>query len=437
MKSVEQNLSTFSGHVSRLCQILEVASEKSLVLIDEIGSGTDPSEGTALSSCILQYLKDIVKLAVVTTHYADLTKLKDKDSSFENAAVEFSVESLQPTYRMLWGSTGESNAINIARRIGVDEKILTRAQSWLDKLTPENMKMRKSWLYQSLMEERNRLGKQAEAVESLHTEVMDLYNEIQDEAADLDGHVAALKARESLRLQEKLKDFKRKIDIVVQDFKNQSKTVTIDQVNSLLKKSELAIGSIIETHRHSITPPDSETTSSSFIPKIGERVRLKAFGNNLATVVEGPGADGMLLVQYGRVRVRVDPGSIRSLSDGNITASKGSASSPKRKGGNGRNLKGLKNLMETSNADEDSYGPVFQTSKNTVDLRGMRAEEATRYLEMAINSTGAKSVIFVIHGMGTGVIKECALSVMQKHPRVSKFEQESPTNYGCTIAYIK
>lgn len=106
-------------------------------------------------------------------------------------------------------------------------------------------------------------------------------------------------------------------------------------------------------------------------------------------------------------------------------------------GSQARNLKGLKDFLETSGRKEDSQGPVFQTSKNTVDLRGMRVEEATRYLEMAISSRGPNSVIFVIHGMGTGAIKECALQILKDHPRVTKFEQESPTNYGCTVAFIK
>lgn len=178
MKSLEHNLSTFSGHISRLRDILEVASEKSLILIDEIGSGTDPSEGMALSASILQYLKDRVNLAVVTTHYADLTRLKERDDRFENAAVEFSMESLQPTYRMLWGSMGESNALSIAKMIGIDEKIIARAQSWVRKLRPEKMQVQRSLLYQPLIEERNKFESQEESAASLHADVMNVYSEV-------------------------------------------------------------------------------------------------------------------------------------------------------------------------------------------------------------------------------------------------------------------
>lgn len=95
-----------------------------------------------------------------------------------------------------------------------------------------------------------------------------------------------------------------------------------------------------------------------------------------------------------------------------------------------------RNLSEYSNEGEVSYGPVLQTSKNTVDLRGMRVEEAAQYLNMAIGSRGPNSVLFIVHGMGTGVVKECTIEILKSHPRVAKFEQESPMNYGCTVAYI-
>lgn len=96
----------------------------------------------------------------------------------------------------------------------------------------------------------------------------------------------------------------------------------------------------------------------------------------------------------------------------------------------------LQNQVE-GNKDEGSlYGPLLQTSKNTVDLRGMRVEEAAIELDMAISSRGSYSVIFIIHGMGTGAVKERVLEILKNHPRVAKFEQESPLNYGCTVAYI-
>lgn len=158
--------------------MLEVTSKQSLILIDEIGSGTDPSEGVALSTSILEYLKDRVNLAVTTTHYADLSLLKEKDSQYENAAMEFSLETLQPTYKILWGSTGESNALSIAKSIGFDEKIVARAQTWVKRLMPDKAEKRRGLLYQSLLEEKNRLQAQANRASLIYSDTMNVYHEV-------------------------------------------------------------------------------------------------------------------------------------------------------------------------------------------------------------------------------------------------------------------
>ncbi|KAL0442775.1 UNVERIFIED_CONTAM: Endonuclease MutS2 [Sesamum latifolium] len=434
-QSLEQSLSTFSGHISRICKILKVASERSLVLLDEIGSGTDPSEGVALSASIMQYLKDRVKLAVVTTHYADLTRLKEKDARFENAAMEFSLESLQPTYRILWGSMGESNALSIARTIGFDGKIIERAQSWVKKLTPEKMQKFNSLLYQSLAEERNKLEIQAERAAALHSDIMKLYHEIHEEADDLDVREAALKAKETQLIQQELKIVKAEIDAIVQEFEKQLRNSSSDGFNLLLKKSESAITSIVQAHQPPGDFPVDRTASSSYMPQIGERVLIKGLGNKLATVVEAPSDDNTVLVQYGKIRVRLDLNSISPQADGNGAAA--SAPRSRRQGQRMKRLKNLRSLSETMKDEEVSYGPAVQTSKNTVDLRGMRLEEATLHVNMAINAKGSKSVLFIIHGMGTGVLKERVLELLRNHPRIAKFEQESPMNYGCTVAYIK
>lgn len=430
-QSLEQSLSTFSGHISRLCKILETASGKSLVLIDEIGSGTDPSEGVALSASILKYIVDRVKLAVVTTHYADLTQLKDKDSRFENAAMEFSLETLQPTYRMFWGSTGESNAISIAKRIGFDEKIINHAQAWINKLTPEKVQMQKGLLYQSLMEERNRLEIQANKAASLHLDVMNIYYEIRNAADDLEGREGALKTKESQQIQQELKTVKKEIEDIVHEFENQLKNADADEYNGLLKKAESAVASIVEAHQPADGLSIGNTDSRLYVPQPGEQVYVKGLGKKLATVIEAPGDDDMILVQHGKVRVRVNKHSVGTLANADISG--GTASNR----GVMRNLKSLRSFYKTSNSEEVSHGPAFQTSKNTVDLRGMRAEEAAHYLEIALNSRGPGSVLFVIHGMGTGAVKERALQILKTNPRVARFEQESPMNYGCTVAYIK
>ncbi|XVF25818.1 hypothetical protein REPUB_Repub13aG0246400 [Reevesia pubescens] len=404
-QSLEQSLSTFSGHISRICEILEVASKESLVLVDEIGSGTDPSEGVALSTSILQYLKNRVNLAVVTTHYADLSQLKDNDSQYENAAMEFSLETLQPTYQILWGRTGDSNALTIAKSIGFDRNIVERAKMWVESLKPEKQQERKGVLYLSLMEERNRLEAQFRRAESLHAEIMELYHEVRGKAENLEEHEIALRAKETQKVQQELNAAKSQIDNVVQEFENQLRTSDCDEFYSLIRKSESVINSIVKAHLPGDSFSFTETDTSSYQLQSGEQVHVKGLGNKLATVVEATKDDNTVLVQYGKIR--------------------------------GEQSREFPSNSDATNSDAIAYGPLIQTSKNTVDLRGMRVEEAAHHLDMVISARGSNSVLFVVHGMGTGVIKERALEILRNHPRVMKYEQENPMNYGCTVAYIK
>ncbi|CAM8903238.1 unnamed protein product [Rhodiola kirilowii] len=431
-QSLEQSLSTFSGHISRICKILEVSSKNSLVLIDEIGSGTDPSEGVALSTSILQYLKDRVGLAVITTHYADLSKLKDNDMRFENAAMEFSLNTLLPTYHILWGTVGDSNALTIASSIGFDKRVIERARLWVQRLDPNKQQERKGLLYLSLMEECQKLETQAKTAASIYSEIIDLYREIRDEASDLDNRVLALRSQKTQQVRRELRTAKAHIEKVLQDFEYQVMNASADQYNTLMRKSESTIMAIVKAHE----PSDGYVTKSSdntaYIPKIGDQVYVKGLGDKVATIVESPGDDETVLVQYGKLRVRVKTANLRVISNRELNASSASATMKKK----GQQTRDSPSISETR-TEEIPFGPAIQTSKNTVDMRGMRVEEASQYLDMAISSADSRSVLFIIHGMGTGALKERVYDMLKSNPRIAKFEQENPMNYGCTVAYIK
>nr|XP_034585194.1 LOW QUALITY PROTEIN: endonuclease MutS2-like [Setaria viridis] len=431
-QSLEHSLSTFSGHISRLRKIVEVVSEDSLVLIDEIGSGTDPSEGVALSTSILKYLASKVNLAIVTTHYADLSRLQSVDSRFENAAMEFCVKTLQPTYRILWGSTGNSNALSIAKSIGFDQKVLDRAQEWVEKLLPDKQKERQGLLYDSLLDERNILESQANEAASVLSQVEGLYNEIRSEADDLESRLAALRTRETQKVQQELKVVKSQMDTIIKNFEVQLKNSKLEQYNSLMRKAEAATASVVAAHQpDEITFSDDEN-QTLFVPQIGDKVYIQGLGGGtMATVIETLGEDGSCMVQYGKIKVQVKRSKMKLVQRGTNEAATSSSVKPK-----GRTPK---QRFEANQSQDGSvsFGPVVQTSKNTVDLRGKRVSEVSYELEMAIDACRPYQVLFVVHGMGTGAVKECAMDVLRNHPRVVKFEDESPLNYGCTVAYIQ
>ncbi|XP_006300706.2 uncharacterized protein LOC17895668 isoform X1 [Capsella rubella] len=426
-QSLEQSLSTFSGHISRIRLILEIISENSLVLLDEICSGTDPSEGVALATSILRYMKDRVNVAVVSTHYEDLSRLKDNDSQFQNAAMEFSMETFQPTFRVLWGSTGLSNALRVAKSIGFNRRILENAHKWTEKLDPKQEVERKGSLFQSLVEERNKLKLQITKTAAFHRDLMNLYRELEHESNDLEKRERALLKKETQKVQEDLTSAKLKMQKLVSEFESQLEIAQADQYNSLILKTEEAVADIIEA----CCPNDLVTTEeaySDYSPQAGEKVLVTGLGDKLGTVVEEPGDDETVLVQHGKIRVRIKKKDIKPLP--RTTSSQTSNRSLRSK----RQI----NMKELGSVLQMQSEPVrIQTSKNTLDLRGMRAEEAVHQLDMAISGRDSGSILFIIHGMGTGVIKELVLERLRKHTRVSRYEQANPMNHGCTVAYIK
>ncbi|XP_020571570.1 uncharacterized protein LOC110018562 [Phalaenopsis equestris] len=435
-QSLEHNLSTFSGHISRICKIIQVTTKESLVLIDEIGSGTDPSEGVALSSSILQHLADYVNLLVVTTHYADLSLLKASDSRFENAAMEFCMATLQPTYNILWGCTGNSNALSIAKSIGFDQKVLDRAREWAMKLAPHKQTEWQGSLYQYLVDERSVLEYQAKEAASLLLDVKKLYFEIQAEAQDLRTREMALKANETRNLQEELKFARSQMEAVIKNFEDLLQSANPDQFNSILRKSESKIASIAAAYQRTINnTSEEEKSNSTYTPKIGERVSIKGFGDKVATVIEAPTEDGTAVVQCGKIKVRVKKNDMRPVETSikNRTTSSGFPLIEQEQKQHFRQ----EYLKDEQKDSEVSFGPAVRTSKNTVDLHGMRIDDASHTLQIAIGGCKSNSVLFIIHGMGTGAVKDRAHRILRDHPRVVKFEEESPMNHGCTLAYIR
>ncbi|CAN6995631.1 unnamed protein product [Brassica oleracea var. botrytis] len=428
-QSLEQSLSTFSGHISRIRQILNIASENSLVLLDEICSGTDPSEGVALATSILRYIKNRVNVAVVSTHYGDLSRLKDNETQFQNAAMEFSMETLQPTFRVLWGSTGESNALRVAKSIGFDGRILEHAHEWRERLKPEQEVERKGSLFQSLVEERNKLNLQASKAAALHRDLMNLYRELEHESRDLEKREKALFKKETQKVQEDLSSAKSKMQKLVAEFESQLETVTADQYNSLILKTEEAVADIIEDYcPKDLLLTEEEGYTNDYSPQAGEKVIVTGLGGKLGTVVEEPGDDETVLVQQGKMRVRVNRKDIAPLPRTKTTETPNRSLRSKRQ----VSMKELGSVLQMQSE------PVrIQTSKNTLDLRGMRVEEAIYQLDMAVSGRESGSILFIIHGMGTGVIKELVLERLRKHSRVSRYEQANPMNHGCTVAYIK
>lgn len=425
-QSLEQSLSTFSGHIQRVCRIMEAGGDRSLVLFDEIGSGTDPSEGAALATAILQHMAENVCLTVVTTHFSKLSSIRDR--RFEVASVEFDIETLRPKYRVLWGVAGQSNALDIASSLGVDGSILARARHWMRKLAPENREQRVTQLMDPLLEQRKILQSQAEVAAAALSDAKKLHDELAAEADGLEMRIAALRLQQEERVKRDIDVVKSCMDGIVSNFERSSRNSDESGKSMSMGEALSAIASEVETYMRKFG--ETEKTRVKFEaadrPSVGDCVLIKRLGRNLATVIEAPTEnDESFLVQLGSLKLRAKLSEVAKI----VKEEKSPAGQQRSKGMIPRTP------VEST---EVRLGAAIQTSRNTVDLRGMRVEDALMHLDFALLRQSRRgSVLFVVHGEGTGALRAAVLQKLKGHSLVSKFEQESPMNYGCTVVYIK
>ncbi|MEO1341992.1 MAG: endonuclease MutS2, partial [Cyanobacteria bacterium J06635_13] len=224
-QSLQQSLSTFSGHIRRISRIIEALqanSGNSLVLLDEVGAGTDPAEGSALAIALLKHLAEHSLLTVATTHYGELKALKYQDERFENASVEFDDSTLQPTYRLLWGIPGRSNALTIAQRLGLDTEIIEEAQSLVGTTgSSEDVNEVIAALEQQRREQEEKANKAGELLEQSER----FYAEVSEKATLLEEREQSLKAYQEQAVQDAIAQAKKEVASVIRKLQKGSQTM--------------------------------------------------------------------------------------------------------------------------------------------------------------------------------------------------------------------
>ncbi|MEM9908125.1 MAG: Smr/MutS family protein, partial [Cyanobacteria bacterium P01_D01_bin.44] len=380
-----------------------------LVLLDEVGAGTDPSEGSALAIALLKYLADHSRLTIATTHFGELKALKYEDDRFENASVEFDDVSLSPTYRLLWGIPGRSNALTIARRLGLSPAILDEAQTYVAGTQQTDV----NEVIAGLEAQRKRQETKAEQAAQIVAQAERLKAEIERKAMLLREREQALKQGQEQAVQSAIADAKAEIAKVIRrlqkgDITAQGAQKATDAINQIAEKQ-------LPTGKH------PAKFSQGYRPKIGERVRLMSLGGQIAEVLSDADADSKLSVRFGLMKMVADITDIESLS--------GQKAEPVEK------PKAVPQPAPTQPAAQPS-GPAVRTSQNTIDLRGMRVVEAEPALDDYI--ARANGPIWIIHGHGTGKLKRGVQEYLKRHPQVERFEaaDQADGGTGVTIAYL-
>jgi len=403
-QSIEQSLSTFSGHVTNIVRILKLAGRNTLILMDELGAGTDPQEGSALARAILTYLMRRHAPSLIATHYPELKAFAHSAEGALNASVEFDLKSLRPTYRLLTGIPGRSNALEIARRLGLAEEIIQDARGMIN---PTELRA------EDLIDEIHRQLESARQARSeadlIRLDAENIKSQLFEKLAEID--------------EERLKVLETARDEARQDL--EELRAQIESLRRETDKPDLAISKKKELRRHVqgleeklIEPLESET-SQIIQPRAlraGDRVYIHSLKTD-AIVLEI--FDHEIEVQVGKMRLKTEFSNISRSKTG-------------KPGG-------------TIEMEAELYGrdnkSLFHPSPGTeLHLRGLRAEEAISKLERYIEDAFSAGLPFVriVHGKGTGTLRQLVRQALSESTLVSRWENamDNEGGGGVTIAHL-
>ena len=403
-QSLQQNLSTFSGHVVRIRRILEVITTQSgpsVVLLDEIGAGTDPSEGTSLAIALLKVLAERARLTVATTHFGELKALKYNDSRFENASVAFDSETITPTYHLLWGIPGRSNALAIASRLGLDPDIIDRAQQLIVDKNIDDV----NEVIEGLESDKQRQQEAAEDAAALLARTELLHDELLDRWQKQRKKSEAFQERGRQKLEVSIREGQAEVRKLIRRLRDKGAN------GEIARTTGKRLRQIQFDQRLEPVPIRNE----GWLPQKGDRVRLISLGK--AGEVMEVSEDGLqLTVLCGMFRSTVDLSSVESL-DGL------KANIPNQ-------------VVNVKTSISLSRNPAVRTKKNTLDVRGLRIHEAEAVVEEKLRN--AVGPIWVIHGIGTGKLKRGLLEWLDTLPYVEKVvdADQHDGGSGCSVIWL-
>ncbi len=395
-QSIEQSLSTFSSHIVNLVKIIEEAPNNALILLDELGAGTDPVEGAALAKSILIRLKKLGAKVIATTHYAELKSYALEVDRVENASCEFDVETMRPTYKLLLGVPGKSNAFAIAGKLGIDECIIGDAKSYI---SDENLRF--EGVVEALQKARQEAEKERDEAEKLKREAELLKTAASKSLAEAEKSKAIILEKAKNDASYIIDDVRYKSNKLLSELEDAKRDMTQQNALDMVMKARESVGKTVRDMENTSDPVGERNKENYVLPRelhVGDHVVL--FDLNEKALVEQISKDGKkVLVAIGSAKTWTKVDNIR-LAD-----------APKEKPKNKtRNISGI-----TSKAERDV--------KWEFDMRGMNATEGIMELDRYIDSallSGIPSVT-VIHGKGTGVLRAAVHDFLRHHKSVRTF----------------
>lgn len=396
-QSIEQSLSTFSAHVTNIVSILRSLTPRSLVLLDELGAGTDPAEGSALARALLLHLLREGCLVVATTHHSELKALAHATPGMMNASAEFDPETLAPTYRLRIGVPGQSNALTIAARLGVPSTVLEEARTFL---SPAHREVER--LLAALEEERRQVEKEHLAQEEARRQAEALRQRLDEELTSLkkEGLREIREAR--LRLQQAIDQAHRRLQ----------------EVERLLQRAEVARrDALVEAQRlleearqeeEKVATLEHELALPPPPVRPGERVRIRGIGEP-GLVLSGPTERGEIEVLLGRWRLRIPWEEVEGVEP------------------------------PGHEAPFTPHIPTPSAPPTELEVRGLTVEEALSAVERQLDAAFRAGLpqLRIVHGKGTGTLRRAVRQLLSSHPLVKSYRSAAPQEGGEGVTVVE
>lgn len=399
-QSIEQNLSSFSSHVSSIANILKDSTSKSLILLDELGSGTDPIEGAAFAMSIIDYLNNMGCYGIISTHYSEVKAHAYNNQGIKTSSMEFDVKTLAPTYRLIEGIPGESNALIIAKKYGISDDIIQNAKSYISE---DNKKVEK--MLQAIKKQNEDLELANEKVRALTEELNEKKEEYNKKIFDLEYQKEEILNESIKKADEYIRNMQAKAKALIEKINQED--ASKQNVKDTQRSINMLYNSIIEDKKKSSKPSKIKIKDTGF--SVGEEILVKSL-NKSAKIIKILDTKASLQVQAGILKMVIPIADAIKLKHKN-TKPKGTV------------------IYKRSD------------SKTEIDVRGMIASEAIHDIESFLDKavlTGY-TLVYIVHGKGTMVLRQKIREYLKTSPYVKEFKdaEQNEGGHGCTVVTLK
>lgn len=411
-QSIEQSLSTFSSHMKNIVSIIDKASYDSLVLVDELGAGTDPTEGAALAIAILERFYDSGALTMATTHYNELKKYALATSGVENAAMEFDVETLTPTYRLLIGVPGKSNAFEISKKLGLSESVIERASEHI-----KHGDMEFENVISSIEDDKRKAAADRLDAESMRAEIEERLKKLEEKEKAISEKRADIIAEAKREARELLRETKSAVKDVQKDLRRLQKSGAHTNLNTgALEKSRRKINETEDLVSEKVVKQVNSEPVSADTLKIGDRVKLITIGQN-GTIVSLPDEKGNLMINIGALKVKARLQDLMLINEGKDRKPQAKSSS--------------------------KYGSLLRSKSSSVsasiNVMGKNLEDALADVEKYLDDVymAGLDMVSIIHGRGGGILKDGIRQMLKRKKYVDSYGAASYNDGGEGVTVVR